>query len=81
MGQPLPPDGLAGRDDDLQAYAAQVEAERARGEPTVPTTIGAEKAANPFLRASDPALRARLGLEAASDAEVFAEVRHRKDHF
>ncbi|WP_203294977.1 hydroxyacylglutathione hydrolase [Maricaulis parjimensis] len=66
---------------DLQAYAAQVEAERARGEPTVPTTIGAEKAANPFLRAADPALRARLGLETAADADVFAEIRRRKDNF
>ena len=66
---------------DLQAYAAQVEAARARGEATVPTTIGAELAANPFLRASSAGLRARLGLEAASDTEVFAEVRQRKDRF
>lgn len=66
---------------DLQAYSHQVDRERARGEPTVPTTIGAEKAANPFLRAKDPALRARLGLETAPDDEVFAEVRRRKDSF
>lgn len=31
---------------------AEVEAMRARGEGTVPTTIGAERATNPFLRAS-----------------------------
>lgn len=66
---------------DLQAYAAAVEAERARGEPTVPTTIGAEKAANPFLRPADMKIRRRLQLEAASDAEVFAEIRSRKDRF
>ena len=30
-----------------------VDAARARGEPTVPTTIGLERATNPFLRASD----------------------------
>ena len=66
---------------DLQAYAAAVEAERARGEPTVPTTIGAELAANPFLRPADPAIRKRLGLEAADDATVFAEIRRRKDNF
>jgi len=66
---------------DLQAYAAAVDAERARGEPTVPTTIGAELAANPFLRPADPAIRKRLGLEEASDTAVFAEVRRRKDSF
>jgi hydroxyacylglutathione hydrolase len=36
----------------VTARLAQVEAMRARGEATVPTTIGAEKATNPFLRAS-----------------------------
>lgn len=66
---------------ELQAYAAGVDAKRARGEATVPTTIGAEKAANPFLRAADPAIRARLGLADAADAEVFAEIRRRKDIF
>lgn len=66
---------------DLQAYAAAVEAERARGEATVPTTIGAELAANPFLRPADPAIRKRLGLEAADDTAVFAEIRRRKDNF
>ncbi|MCM8729517.1 hydroxyacylglutathione hydrolase [Hephaestia sp. GCM10023244] len=39
---------------------ADVDAARARGEPTVPTTIGAEKATNPFLRATSAAeLKAR----------------------
>lgn len=65
----------------LADRAADIDAARARGEATVPTRIGLEKATNPFLRAADPALRARLGLEEASDAEVFAEVRRRKDAF
>ncbi len=65
----------------LQAYAAEVDAKRARGEATVPTTIGAENAANPFLRAADRSIRARLGLADASDTEVFAEIRRRKDVF
>jgi hydroxyacylglutathione hydrolase len=38
-------------------------------------------ATNPFLRASDPGIRKRLGLETASDMEVFAEIRSRKDTF
>ena len=65
----------------LQDYAKAVEAKRGREEPTVPTRIDAERAANPFLRWDDPALRAQLGMEAASDVEVFAEVRRRKDQF
>lgn len=65
----------------LQAYAERVAALRERGRPTVPTTLKAERDANPFLRWDDPALRARLGLEQAEDWEVFAEVRRRKDAF
>ncbi|HVS15986.1 MAG TPA: hydroxyacylglutathione hydrolase [Thermoanaerobaculia bacterium] len=63
----------------LRARAAEVERLRAAGKPTVPSTLGLERATNPFLRAADPAIRARLGLEDASDAEVFAEIRRRKD--
>lgn len=40
---------------EMQARAAAIMAMRERGEPTVPTTIGAEKAFNPFLRATDSA--------------------------
>jgi hydroxyacylglutathione hydrolase len=58
----------------LKARAQEVFAARARGEPTVPTRIGAEKAANPFLRA--PELRPGL-----APAEAFAEVRRAKDAF
>ena len=65
----------------LKARAARVEALRAQGKPTLPTTIAEELATNPFLRAADPAIRATLGMEAASDAQVFAELRRRKDNF
>jgi hydroxyacylglutathione hydrolase len=65
----------------LQARAAEVERLRAAGRPTVPSTLGAERAANPFLRPGDPAIRRRLGLEDADDVAVFAELRKRKDHF
>ncbi|MDF1769512.1 hydroxyacylglutathione hydrolase [Maricaulis sp.] len=66
---------------ELQAYATMVDAERARGEATVPTSIGAEKSANPFLRPDDPAIRARLDMAAAATEDVFAEIRRRKDQF
>lgn len=61
----------------IKARAAAVFAARHRGEPTVPTTIGQEKASNPFLRA--PILA--LGQGAASPAEAFAAVRAAKDVF
>ena len=64
-------------DDDpaLKARAEAIFAARERGEPTVPTTIAAEKATNPFLRA--PLLRP----SAASPAQAFAEIRAAKDGF
>jgi len=64
---------------DLAQRMKEVEALRAAGKPTLPTTIALELKTNPFLRAGDPAIRKALGMEAASDAEVFAEVRGRKD--
>ena len=71
--------GLEPDNPALRQRAAAIDATRAKGEPTIPTTIGVEKATSPFLRAADPALRQALGLESASDTEVFAEVRRRKD--
>ncbi len=65
----------------LQARAKAVDQARAEGRPTVPSVLADEKATNPFLRASDPAIRARLGMQAASDAAVFGEIRARKDKF
>ena len=65
----------------LAARAKEIDEKRARGEWTVPTTIGIEKRTNPFLRAASPDLRRVLGLEAAPDVDVFAETRKRKDNF
>ncbi len=65
----------------LQARAAEVDRLRAANHLTCPSTIGAELATNPFLRTDSPEIRKTLGLERASDAEVFAELRRRKDSF
>jgi hydroxyacylglutathione hydrolase len=54
---------------------------RAQDKPTIPSTMGEECAANPFLRADDPALAAAVGLPDAPPAEVFGEIRRRKDNF
>ena len=63
----------------LKARAGDIFAARERGEWTVPTTIGLEKATNPFLRA--PALAGRMGLSGAPDHEAFAAIRAAKDSF
>ena len=58
----------------------RVDQLRAAGRPTVPATMGEERATNPFLRADEPALQAAMG--AAGDAvATFAEIRRRKDVF
>lgn len=66
---------------ELAARAREIEKLRAEDKLTAPTTIGEEKATNPFLRPADPGIRATLGMQDASDADVFAEIRRRKDHF
>ena len=65
----------------LQRRAAEIEAARAAGRPTVPSLLGLEKATNPFLRATDPAIQAHLGTLGADPAQVFAEIRAGKDRF
>jgi hydroxyacylglutathione hydrolase len=62
----------------LKARADEIFAARERGQPTVPTTIGLEKATNPFLRA--PLLAPALGVQ-GPDYEAFAAVRAAKDGF
>ncbi|MEZ5936897.1 MAG: hydroxyacylglutathione hydrolase [Hyphomonadaceae bacterium] len=63
----------------LRAYADDVDRRRARGEPTVPTTIAREIAANPFLRADDPAVQAHEGT-AGDVVGTFAKIREGRNH-
>src|SRR3984885_9409369 len=65
----------------LAARAEQVKQELAAGKPTIPATIGAEKAANPFLRADDAEVAKSLGLSGSPAWQVFAEIRERKNRF
>lgn len=65
----------------LQERAEHIKALRAKGLPTVPSTIGEEKDTNPFLRPGSDALQANLGLAGADLVDVFAETRRRKDNF
>lgn len=65
----------------LQARALEVARLRAERLPTIPTTVGAEKATNPFLRAASPDLRRTVGVLDADDVAVFARTRALKDRF
>jgi hydroxyacylglutathione hydrolase len=64
---------------DLKVRAEAVFAARARGEWTVPTTIGAERATNPFVRA--PVLAEAVGITPGDPVAAFAAVRAAKDGF
>ncbi|HEY7765361.1 MAG TPA: hydroxyacylglutathione hydrolase [Aestuariivirgaceae bacterium] len=63
----------------LRRRAEEVAALRAKSLPTLPTTMAAERAANPFLRPDSEEIRTNLNMVKASDAEVFAELRERKN--
>jgi hydroxyacylglutathione hydrolase len=65
----------------LIARAREVEELRNAGKPTLPATLGAEKAANCFLRADVPSVAASVGMSGKPAAEVFAEIRARKNKF
>ena len=44
---------------------------RARGEATVPSLLGEEKATNPFLRADVPAVQRAVGMTGGDPVKVF----------
>jgi hydroxyacylglutathione hydrolase len=61
--------------------AEQIQRDRNAGRPTVPSLLGLEKATNPFLRPDCPRIRKSLGMLTQTDAQVFTEIRTRKDNF
>ncbi|MXW00696.1 MAG: hydroxyacylglutathione hydrolase [Holophagales bacterium] len=66
--------------EELMERVAEIEELRRDGKPTVPSNLGVEKRTNPFLRPDDAGIRAQLGMAAATNAEVFGEIRTRKDN-
>ncbi len=70
---------------ELAARQRDCEQLRARGEPTVPSTIEAERSTNPFLRSGEAAVRAaadRRAPGAGSDpVSTFAAIRAWKNQF
>ena len=66
---------------DLRKRAAEVDELRAASKPTIPSTIGLEKATNPFMRPASTHLQETLGMSGAGVVDVFAATRERKDNF
>jgi hydroxyacylglutathione hydrolase len=69
----------------LAERAARDAATRERDQPTVPSTIGEERATNPFLRCEVPeviaAAERHAGRKLAGPVEVFAQIREWKNNF
>lgn len=68
----------------LSARSAEVDERRTRLLPTVPSTIGLERATNPFLRCNVPQVAASALAHGATDAgplAVFAALREWKNRF
>jgi hydroxyacylglutathione hydrolase len=65
----------------LAAREAEAQQELTKGRPTIPVTIGEEKQANPFLRADVPETAAAIGMAGKPAAQVFGEIRQRKNNF
>lgn len=65
----------------LMLRIAQVSALRTEGRPSVAVPLSEELATNPFLRAGTIAMKTALGMQDATETEVFAALRARKDRF
>jgi hydroxyacylglutathione hydrolase len=75
-------------DPDNRLLAAREEKAaklRAAGRPTLPSTLGEERATNPFLRCAEPAVvesaNKYLGSRIADPVRVFAAIREWKNRF
>ena len=72
---------LEPKNSALVAMMARIRETRAQGRPTIPSELGDEKAANPFLRADQDELQAAIGMAGCDPVAVFARVRSQKDGF
>lgn len=70
----LEPDNAA-----VAKLLSDAETARSRGEPTVPSTMGAEHTYNPFMRVAEPVLQQKYGSD--DPAVVLGKVRSAKDSF
>ena len=72
------------RNADLNQYSAWCEAQRSKGQPTLPSSIAKELQINPFLRTRQPAVVAQAVARQAEERDevaVFAAIREWKNKF
>jgi hydroxyacylglutathione hydrolase len=65
----------------LKTRAAEAERAKAEGRFLIPSTIGDEKATNPFLRAGEQSVARSVGREGAGAEAVFQALREWKNRF
>jgi len=65
----------------LKARMAEAEKAKAEGRFLIPSTIGEEKATNPFLRAGEPSVARAVKMEGADPGRVFQALREWKNRF
>lgn len=65
----------------IKQRLSEIQQAQRQGLPTVPSTILQEKTTNVFLAADRKEIKAALNMPDAPDAEVFAELRRRKNIF
>ena len=70
-------------DRGIETYQQQIEQSRAKGVPSVPTTLQLERKINLFLRCHDTDLQKEIGFNSPPSQlhSVFSELRLRKDAF
>ncbi len=66
---------------DVKSRLDEIKKIQRQGLPTVPSTILQEKTTNVFLNENKPEIKAALNMPNATDAEVFTELRRRKNIF
>ena len=66
---------------ELAAAVALAKDQRANGTPTIPSTIGREKASNVFMRCGEGAIAAACGCTGKPVIDVLGKLRKKKDNF
>jgi hydroxyacylglutathione hydrolase len=70
-----------GNTEIQSSYAKATEDRLTGGEAAVPSSIGKEKKTNVFMRAGCEAIKKAVNMTGAGNAEVFAEIRRRKNRY
>lgn len=65
----------------LLARMQETQAIRAQQKPSLPSTIGLEKATNPFLRCHEPSLKNAIKMPDADALATFTSIRESRNHF